>query len=71
MIRLFFLQDRCYSKTFESSTEVEKGCTQSQSCVGTTTCCQGEFCNAGNFFWLNNKEQKFLVSYMREIQSFQ
>ena len=43
-------QDRCYSRTFESSTEVEKGCTQSQSCLGTTTCCQGDFCNAGNFF---------------------
>ncbi|WAR12368.1 hypothetical protein MAR_026584, partial [Mya arenaria] len=39
-------QDRCYSRFESSRGMVEKGCSRSTLCIGTTSCCERSFCNA-------------------------
>ncbi|KAK7114890.1 uncharacterized protein [Littorina saxatilis] len=39
-------QDRCYSYV-EGESNVEKGCTRAENCIGNRICCQTDFCNAG------------------------
>ncbi|XP_052230234.1 25 kDa ookinete surface antigen-like [Dreissena polymorpha] len=41
-------QNRCFSKhaIMETGAVVDKGCTQSDQCLGTTLCCNADFCNS-------------------------